>query len=300
MDIQWSLVLFTVLTGAGGMLFFFIGLNTLLGKTDKGEVAGSIASLALIVVGGLCSVTHLSHPTRMLNALQHPTSGIFTEAVLVGLLACVLIVFLIMVKREMRGAGLSVVAVIGMVLGVLLSFMAGQSYLMVAITAWNTELLPLGYLGTALAEGAAAYVVLLAATKADRAAASFFGVLLLAAGCISLATTALYGVVSGAFASEVGALYVIGALLAGGAAPAVAGFMVWKKPEQAMTWGVIGMCFCRRVGVPLRHVALGRDPLRVLQPAVALLCKIPPCFSAATMFSLWESRAFEKPVVPCQ
>ena len=30
-----------------------------------------------------------------------------------------------------------------------------------------------------------------------------------------LATTALYGVVSGAFASEVGALYVIGALLAG-------------------------------------------------------------------------------------
>ena len=241
MDIQWSLVLFTVLTGAGGMLFFFIGLNTLLGKTDKGEVAGSIASLALIVVGGLCSVTHLSHPTRMLNALQHPTSGIFTEAVLVGLLACVLIVFLIMVKREMRGAGLSVVAVIGMVLGVLLSFMAGQSYLMVAITAWNTELLPLGYLGTALAEGAAAYVVLLAATKVDRAAVSFFGVLLLAAGCISLATTALYGVVSGAFSSEVGALYVIGALLAGGAAPAVAGFMVWKKPEQAMTWGVIAL-----------------------------------------------------------
>ena len=33
----------------------------------------------------------------------------------------------------------------------------------------------------------------------------------------------------------------IGALLAGGAAPAVAGFMVWKKPEQAMTWGVIAL-----------------------------------------------------------
>ena len=97
--------------------------------------------------------------------------------------------------------------------------------------------LPLGYLGTALAEGAAAYVVLLAATKVDRAAVSFFGALLLAAGCISLATTALYGVVSGAFASEVGALYVIGALLAGGAAPAVAGFMVWKKPEKPNDMG---------------------------------------------------------------
>ena len=30
-----------------------------------------------------------------------------------------------------------------------MSFMAGQSYLMSAIAAWNTELLPLGYLGTA-------------------------------------------------------------------------------------------------------------------------------------------------------
>lgn len=241
MDIQWSLVLFTVLTGAGGMLFFFIGLNTLLGKTAKGETAGSIASLALIVVGGLCSVTHLSHPTRMLNALQHPTSGIFTEAVLVGLLACVLVVYLVMVRRDMRGTGLKIVAVVGMVLGVLLSFMAGQSYIMAALPAWNTELLPLGYLGTALAEGAAAYLVLLAVAKAEREAVAFYGSLLLAAGCISLATTALYGMASGAFVGEIGVLYIAGALFAGGVIPAAAGFAAWKKPDQALVWGVIAL-----------------------------------------------------------
>lgn len=72
MDIQWSLVIFTVLTGLGGWLFFFVGLNVLLGKTDKGAFAGTVAALALAIVGGCASVTHLSHPDRMLVALQHP------------------------------------------------------------------------------------------------------------------------------------------------------------------------------------------------------------------------------------
>ena len=103
MDIQWSLVLFTALTGLGGMMFLLICLNALLGKTDKGEFEGSIISVVLLAVGGLASVTHLSHPDRMLNALQHPTSGIFTEAVLVGLLAVCAIVFALMVKRGISG-----------------------------------------------------------------------------------------------------------------------------------------------------------------------------------------------------
>ena len=90
MDIQWSLVLFTALTGMGGWLFFFICLNVFVRKTDKGAFAGTATALALTVVGGLASVTHLSHPDRMLGALQHPTSGIFTEALLVGLLAIVI------------------------------------------------------------------------------------------------------------------------------------------------------------------------------------------------------------------
>ena len=63
MDIQWSLVLFTALTGMGGWLFFFICLNVFVRKTDKGAFAGTATALALTVVGGLASVTHLSHPT---------------------------------------------------------------------------------------------------------------------------------------------------------------------------------------------------------------------------------------------
>ena len=51
MDIQWSLVLFTALTGMGGWLFFFICLNVFVRKTDKGAFAGTATALALTVVG---------------------------------------------------------------------------------------------------------------------------------------------------------------------------------------------------------------------------------------------------------
>ena len=241
MDIQWSLVIFTALTGLGGWLFFFVGLNTLMDKTDKGAFAGTVAALALAVVGGCASVTHLSHPDRMLGALQHPTSGIFTEAVLVGLLCIVLVAFLVMLKRSITGTPLKAVAVIGMALGVLMSFMAGQSYLMDAIAAWNTELLPLAYLGTAAASGAAAYLVLIAAQKADVAGLSFAGLMTLVGGGAALVTVLAYGAAAGAFAGETALVFVGGAVLCGGVVPAVCGTLAWKKPGNALTWGVVAL-----------------------------------------------------------
>ncbi|WP_281655544.1 DmsC/YnfH family molybdoenzyme membrane anchor subunit [Eggerthella sinensis] len=241
MDIQWSLVIFTVLTGLGGWLFFFVGLNVLLGKTDKGAFAGTVAALALAIVGGCASVTHLSHPDRMLGALQHPTSGIFTEAVLVGLLCITLVAFLVMLKRSIAGTPLKAVAIVGMALGVLMSFMAGQSYLMDAIAAWNTELLPLGYLGTAAAAGAAAYLVLIAAQKADESAVSFFGLMTLVAGAASLVATVAYGAMAGAFAGSTALVYAGGAVLCGGVVPLVFGALAWKRPGNALVAGLVAL-----------------------------------------------------------
>lgn len=241
MDIQWSLVIFTVLTGLGGWLFFFVGLNVVLGKTDKGAFAGTVAALTLAIVGGCASVTHLSHPDRMLGALQHPTSGIFTEAVLVGLLSITLIAFLVMLRRSITGAPLKAVAIVGMVLGVLMSFMAGQSYLMDAIAAWNTELLPLGYLGTAAAAGAAAYLVIIATHKADESALSFFGLMTLVAGAVSLAATVAYGAAAGAFAGSTALVYAGGAVLCGGVVPLAFGAFAWKRPENALMASVVAL-----------------------------------------------------------
>lgn len=233
MEIQWSLVLFTALTGLAGWLFFFVCLNALLGKTDKGAFAGSVAALVLAIVGGCASVTHLSHPDRMLNALQHPTSGIFTEAVLVGLLCLTIAVFLVLLKRSVSGAPLKGTAAVGMVLGALMSFMAGQSYIMGAVSAWNTELLPLGYLGTAAASGAAAYLLLIAGSKASEEAVSFYGLCTLAAGIVAAVAAAAYAASAGVLASEL-MLYGTGAILCGGIIPAALGALAWKRPENAL------------------------------------------------------------------
>ena len=112
MDIQWSLVLFTALTGMGGWLFFFICLNVFVRKTDKG---------AFVRHGDGLGADRRRRPgfghapvpsDRMLGALQHPTSGIFTEALLVGLLAIVMIAFLVMLRRGIDGGALKAVAVV--------------------------------------------------------------------------------------------------------------------------------------------------------------------------------------------
>ena len=74
MEIQWSLVLFTAISGAGAWLFAFIGLNEFLGRArnDKGLMVGCVLAAVLLAVGGVASVTHLSHVDHVLWVLQHP------------------------------------------------------------------------------------------------------------------------------------------------------------------------------------------------------------------------------------
>ena len=86
MDIQWPLAVFTLLTGLAGWTFFFVGLNEFTKKSKQDGFVVGIASIVLLAIGSLASVLHLSHPDRIMNALSHPTSGIFTEFVLVMLL----------------------------------------------------------------------------------------------------------------------------------------------------------------------------------------------------------------------
>ena len=114
-----------------------------------------------------------------MGALSHPTSGIFTEALLVGCLCVCVVVYLVLLKREAGAGARKAVAVIGAVFGVLLSFMAGESYLMEARPNWCSQLLPLGYLLTAVPEGIAAYLVVVAAKAKDADVAPYGRALLI-------------------------------------------------------------------------------------------------------------------------
>lgn len=199
MDIQWPLAVFTLLTGAGGWLFAFVAVDEVRGGSERsGFVPGAVA-LGLVVAGGLASVLHLSHPDRIMNALSHPTSGVFVEAVLCGCLVACIAIYLICVKRGVRG-GAKAFAVLGALFGILISFMAGHSYLMVAREAWNTLLLPMAYLGTAVPMGAALYWALACSSKDD--APSFAAMATAVGGAVAVVTLAAYGVAVGAFGGE--------------------------------------------------------------------------------------------------
>ncbi len=71
-SIQWSLVLFTALTGIAGWTFVCVAADEFLGRAKAAAFPAGIAAFVLAVVGGLASVTHLSHPDRIMGALGHP------------------------------------------------------------------------------------------------------------------------------------------------------------------------------------------------------------------------------------
>ena len=253
MEIQWSLVLFTTLTGLAAWLFVCVAADEFLGRAKKAAFPAAVASLVIAIVGGLASVTHLSHPDRIMGALSHPTSGIFTEAVLVGCLIVCVAIYLVLLKRRAGATARKVVAVIGAVFGVLLSFMAGESYLMSARPNWNTQLLPLGYMLTAIPSGVGAYltVVGLVAGKSEDAGETSLDVkpyatALLAGGALSAVGALAYTLSAGASDGAVFALLAL-AVVAGGVVPCAAGALLPKKMQSLVALGAAS-CACALVG----------------------------------------------------
>ena len=88
MDIQWPLVLFSLIAGTGGSLFAFVALTELVGGKDKTRFAATVTVLVLIVVGGCLSMLHLASPQNAFAALTNifSFSGISIELMLLGLL----------------------------------------------------------------------------------------------------------------------------------------------------------------------------------------------------------------------
>jgi DMSO reductase anchor subunit len=240
MSIQWSLVMFTVLTGCGGWLLASIAYDEFHAKAESTDLIAAIIGLVLMIAGGVCSVTHLAHPENMLAALGHPTSGIFIEALLVGLCSASTVVYIVVLKKKPTSVARKVFIVLAAFFGVLLSFMAGESYMMPARLNWDTVLLPLGYLGTAMPSGIALYLVIRALRKEE--VSKMFSRFLIGAGVIAVVTSATYVIYAGGVADY--ALLLWGCcVLLGGLLPVVAGTLVQRLPDKLvvlMTLALVG------------------------------------------------------------
>ena len=223
MEIQWSLVLFTCLSGAGAWLLACAGLDAFRGLTKKASVPAIVVAIVLIVAGGLASATHLTHVDRIMAVLAHPAPGIFLEALLLGIDVIVAVVLLALVKREGSEAARKALGVAAVVMAVVFSYSCGSSYMMASQLAWNTVTLPLGYLGTAAATGTALWYVLCAALKEESPALAF----------------AAQETVAGAALGAEALTFWVGVVLCGGVVPAACGFVGMKKPESALQLAVV-------------------------------------------------------------
>jgi DMSO reductase anchor subunit len=243
MEIQWSLVLFTAVAGAGAWLFAFIGINTFLGKTknDKGIMVGCVIAAILLALGGVFSMTHLSHIDHVLWVLQHPAPGIFVEALLIGVDAVLAIVYFLLVKRGVSGIAMRVIAVLAIVMGPVFTYSCGSSYMMSSQLSWNTLALPFGYLGTAIPSGAALWALLNWKFKEDEAAVEVVGWELFAGGLVALVLSSAYAFISGAATGDQAPLFWIVVFTIGSAMPAACGFYLTRRPARVLALGVAGV-----------------------------------------------------------
>ena len=237
MDVQWPLVVFTTLVGLGAGLIVGVALNSFAKKTDKVDFTASVIALIAVVAGGFASVLHLSHPDRIFAALGHPTLGIFTEALLTGLLIVAIVILLILMARKASDGAKKAVAAIGGAIAILIMFMLGYSYIMPARPAWDTVLLPLTYFATGAAMGLSAYLLLCVVKDKDNAEArKFSGVVALAACALAFVLVLAFCAASGAFsANALLAIVVVVCLLAAG----IAAWFASKKGSGGMAVTVV-------------------------------------------------------------
>lgn len=194
-DIQWPLVLFTLFSGIGGGLLVPAGIAQLTGKNNnKAQFAALVASLVLLVVGGCFSLLHLAAPHNVMAAVYNifSFSGISIELILLGVCFVIALVYVILVKRAPESAALKVMAVLGIIAAVLLLYFCGHGYIMSSRPAWDTEMLPIAYLGTSLAGGAFAYGVVLGCSQPAEDQCKAFGLVALIEAIICACACALY------------------------------------------------------------------------------------------------------------
>jgi anaerobic dimethyl sulfoxide reductase subunit C (anchor subunit) len=265
MEVQWSLIIFTLFICLASGVFAGQGLLTLLGKGEKLQMPALIVSLVALIVGGIASFTHLQHWDRAFNGFGNLTSGITQELIGIVVLFVLIVIYFVVARRGKIPTWAGVLAVIG---GVGLVLIMANSYLMPARPAWSTPLLHLFYLAQMIVSGGATLWLIGAAVKSDDSLVISARLTAIGGACVvlSLVAYALYAnvltlptvgnyfdptdptkpmVATEALGTELlaGGLaaYFWGALIIGGVIAAILGFLKWNKAEANLGFATVAL-----------------------------------------------------------
>ena len=213
---------------------------------NVGDVAGMGADLYESYVGSILA-------TFALGASAYAADGLTWNAMLlpliiavVGVVCSVIGTFLIRTKENATQKsllatlrkGTYTAAVLAAVIGIVFSFASGYSYMMEARTTWNTITLPLGYLGFGAASGLSLYLLLVACKKESAEAVKLAGLETVIGGVLALVSGLAFGFASGAATGDAAAIFWV-ALVCGGLAPLVCGWLARSKPASAVTMATV-------------------------------------------------------------
>ena len=186
MELHWPLILFTSFAAASAGLFCVQGIYIVAGKGQKVQKPATISSLVLLVIGGIAVFFHLQHWERIFNGFGHITSGITQELICIVILAILMILALVLLRRGDLPKWLGVLAII---FGIVLTIVMGLSYTVSARPTWNTIAQPLSLFGAAAAFGVGVFGYL---ARDDEDASAYMGKWAIAGTALNAAFTVIY------------------------------------------------------------------------------------------------------------
>lgn len=165
----FSVIAFTVMSGAGYGLFILLAMAGLFGFAEvDADVAlvGGLASLALITLGLMSSVLHLANPKNAWRAFfRFKTSWLSREGVFAVAFYPFALIYLagVYFAEGAPGTFISVVGAIGVIIAIATVFSTGMIYgCLKTIRQWNTALTPANYILLGLASGGVLFTAILA------------------------------------------------------------------------------------------------------------------------------------------
>ena len=168
MSIEWSLVFFTLFVGLAAGTFIIIAFSEWTGSAVKQvRFPGAVLTLVALAIGGVSSVLHLGHPERIFGALEKPGSGIFMEALLIGIFGLIVIFYMLALRRGASNLVCKLLATLGAIPAIWLAIAMGLTYAMPSRPAWDTGHLTYLYLASAIMMGYFCMTTLLSGLKGE-------------------------------------------------------------------------------------------------------------------------------------
>ncbi|MBP2641156.1 MAG: Polysulfide reductase NrfD [Firmicutes bacterium] len=154
MEIQWTLLIFSLFVSLGMGSFAIVAITELRGIMPGIRLPGAITSLAALGIGSAASYFHLGHPEKIFHILGNIRSGIAQELIVTSIASAVIFVYTVLLWKDSAPDVRRKLALVGLILSPVVPFATGRIYVLAARPAWDTWLLPLMYVASAAVLGA--------------------------------------------------------------------------------------------------------------------------------------------------